>query len=210
MEVILLERVGKLGQMGNVVKVRDGYARNYLLPQGKALRANKANRERFERTREDLEKVNFERREQAEAEAAKLENTSWTLIRQASESLQLYGSVSARDIAEAIAESGVAVRRQQVMLGQTIKTLGVHPVKIALHPEVTVEVKIHVARSTEEAGLLGARGAEGSQAAAAQSAVAAIKAPAPKGEEERAPEAQEKPEEPRPAKDEAGEPKASA
>lgn len=153
MEIILLERVEKLGQMGKRVQVKDGYARNYLLPQGKALRATKANLERFENERGALEKTNLEQRKAAEEGAAKLEDSSWVLIRQASENLQLYGSVNARDIAEAVSESGVPVKRQQIQLASTIKLLGIHRVQIALHPEVSVEVTINVARTPEEAEL---------------------------------------------------------
>lgn len=159
MEVILLERVEKLGQMGDVVNVKPGYARNYLLPQRKALRATKANRERFERERAQLEAVNLERRKEAEAVAAKLAGFSCVLLRQASESAQLYGSVSARDIAEAATEAGVTIERKQVLLDRPIKTLGVHSVRIALHPEVIVGIQVNVARSAEEAAAQEAAGA---------------------------------------------------
>ena len=151
MEVILLERIEKLGGMGDIVGVKDGYARNFLLPRKKALRATPENMQRFEREREALEQLNSDRRDAASSAATRLEGESIILIRQASDTLQLYGSVSARDIAEAMAERGAEVRRQQVRLDRPIKSLGVHDVRIALHPEVTVTVKVNVARSPEEA-----------------------------------------------------------
>ncbi len=151
MEVILLERIEKLGGMGDIVGVKDGYARNFLLPRKKALRATPENMARFEREREALEQLNSDRRDAASSAATRLEGESIILIRQASDTLQLYGSVSARDIAEAMAERGAEVRRQQVRLDRPIKSLGVHDVRIALHPEVTVTVKVNVARSPEEA-----------------------------------------------------------
>ena len=151
MEIILLERIEKLGGMGDVVGVKDGYARNFLLPRKKALRATPENMTRFEREREALEKLNSDRRDAAGSAATRLEGESIILIRQASDTLQLYGSVNARDVAEAMAERGAEVRRQQVRLDRPIKSLGVHDVRIALHPEVTVTVKVNVARSPEEA-----------------------------------------------------------
>ena len=151
MEVILLERIEKLGGMGDIVGVKDGYARNFLLPRKKALRATPENMQRFEREREALEKLNSDRRDAAGSAATRLEGESIILIRQASDTLQLYGSVNARDVAEAMAERGAEVRRQQVRLDRPIKSLGVHDVRIALHPEVTVTVKVNVARSPEEA-----------------------------------------------------------
>ena len=151
MEIILLERIEKLGGMGDVVGVKDGYARNFLLPRKKALRATPENMQRFEREREALEKLNGDRRDAAGSAATRLEGESIILIRQASDTLQLYGSVNARDVAEAMAERGAEVRRQQVRLDRPIKSLGVHDVRIALHPEVTVTVKVNVARSPEEA-----------------------------------------------------------
>ena len=151
MEVILLERIERLGGMGDIVGVKDGYARNFLLPRKKALRATPENMQRFEREREALEQLNSDRRDAAGSAATRLEGESIILIRQASDTLQLYGSVSARDIAEAMAERGAEVRRQQVRLDRPIKSLGVHDVRIALHPEVTVTVKVNVARSPEEA-----------------------------------------------------------
>jgi large subunit ribosomal protein L9 len=151
MEVILLERVEKLGHMGEVVKVKDGFARNFLLPQKKALRATADNKARFEHEREALEKLNEERKAQAAGSASGLEGSSYVLLRQASDTLQLYGSVSARDIAEAMTGAGASVGRQQVSLDRPIKTLGVHDVRVALHPEVVITVKVNVARSAEEA-----------------------------------------------------------
>ena len=151
MEVILLERVEKLGQMGDKVRVRDGFARNYLLPQKKALRATKDNVERFEKQRAQLEAQNLTRRSEAEAVAAKMDKVSVTLLRQASDTAQLYGSVSGRDIADAIVAAGYTVDKRQVMLQQPIKTLGVHQVRVALHPEVSVTVSVNVARSEAEA-----------------------------------------------------------
>ena len=151
MDVILLERVENLGQMGDVVKVRAGFARNYLLPRKKALRANEANKALFAQQRADLEARNLERRKEAEAVAKKLDGMAFTVIRQASETGLLYGSVSTRDIADTAAESGVAFDRTQVRLDKPLKTLGIFPVRIALHPEVSVSISINVARSLEEA-----------------------------------------------------------
>jgi large subunit ribosomal protein L9 len=151
MEVILLERVEKLGVMGEVVKVKDGYARNFLLPQAKALRASKVNKEKFERDRTILETRNAERRQGAGGEAEKLNGKSFIILRQAGESGQLYGSVSTRDIAEAAATTGVKVARQHVQLDHPIKTVGLYKVRIALHPEVVSEVQVNVARSQDEA-----------------------------------------------------------
>jgi large subunit ribosomal protein L9 len=153
MDIILLERIEKLGGMGDVVGVKDGYARNFLLPRKKALRATPENMARFEREREGLEKLNSDRRDAASSAAIRLEGDSIVLIRQASDTLQLYGSVSARDIAEAMCERGADIRRQQVRLDRPIKSLGMHDVRIALHPEVAVTVKVNVARSPEEAAL---------------------------------------------------------
>jgi large subunit ribosomal protein L9 len=151
MEVILLERVEKLGAMGQVVKVKDGYARNYLLPQGKALRATEANRQKFERDRSQLEARNAERRSGAEGEAHKLNGKSFVILRQAGESGQLYGSVTTRDIASVASTSGIQVQRTQVLLDQPIKTIGLYKVRIALHPEVVSEVQVNVARTQDEA-----------------------------------------------------------
>lgn len=151
MEVILLERVEKLGQMGDVVSVKDGYARNFLLPQNKALRSNKANLARFESERVQLEARNLERRQEAEALAQKVDGSSYVVIRQAGESGQLYGSVTSRDIAQSISESGVSVERRQVNLDIPIKTIGLVDIRLSLHPEVSVTVTMNVARSAEEA-----------------------------------------------------------
>jgi len=151
MQVILLERIAKLGQMGDTVRVRDGYARNFLLPQGKALRANKTNLERFENERSQLEARNLERKQEAEAVAGKLDGESLVMIRSAGETGQLYGSVSTRDIAEGLSEAGFTVARSQVQLNTPIKTIGLHSILIALHPEVEVNVTANVARSEDEA-----------------------------------------------------------
>jgi large subunit ribosomal protein L9 len=159
MEIILLERVEKLGQMGQVVRVRDGYARNYLLPQGKALRATKSNRERFKNQRAELEATNLKRRQEAEAAAGGIEGRSVVVLRQAGESGQLYGSVSPRDVAAALAEDGVHVDRKQVLMDQPIKTLGLHIVRIGLHPEVAVPITVNVARSEDEAARQAGHGA---------------------------------------------------
>lgn len=151
MEVILLERIRKLGQMGDVVTVKDGFARNYLLPQAKALRANELNKQRFENERADLEARNLELKGEAEQVGKKVEGQSFVAIRQAGDTGQLYGSVTSRDIAEIITEDGVAIDRNQVLLDRPIKILGVHTVTISLHPEVEVEVDVNVARTSEEA-----------------------------------------------------------
>ncbi|WP_025898543.1 50S ribosomal protein L9 [Sneathiella glossodoripedis] len=151
MEIVLLERVEKLGQMGDVVTVKNGYARNFLLPQGKALRANKANLEIFEKQRAQLEADNLKRKEEAEKVAEKLDGTSVVLIRAASESQQLYGSVSTQDIARAVSENGATIDRKQVILDKVLKTLGLHDVRVRLHPEVTVGIVVNIARSEEEA-----------------------------------------------------------
>ena len=151
MEVILLERIEKLGLMGDVVKVKPGYARNYLLPQKKALRANKENLAYFQTQRTQLEAENLKRRDEAESVAKRLEGLSVVMIRQAGDSGQLYGSVTARDLAEAITEAGVTIDRKQVALDKAIKVLGLHTVRIRLHPEVVVGVSANVARSQSEA-----------------------------------------------------------
>ncbi len=151
MEVILLERVAKLGQMGEVVKVKDGYARNFLLPRNKALRATEANKAKFAEQRAQLEANNLARKKDAEAVGAKLDGQSFALIRQAGESGVLYGSVSARDITDVVTAGGFTLSRSQVALNAPIKTLGLHQVSVVLHPEVTVGVTINVARSPEEA-----------------------------------------------------------
>lgn len=151
MEVILLQRVPKLGQMGDVVRVRDGYARNFLLPQGKALRANEASRKRFERDKTQLEARNLEARKEAEGVAEKLTGQSFVVIRQAGETGQLYGSVSTRDIAETAGTGGFTIERSQVRLDRPIKAIGLHEILISLHPEVEVPITINVARSADEA-----------------------------------------------------------
>jgi len=151
MEIILLERVEKLGQMGDVVTVKPGYARNFLLPRGKALRANKANLEKFEAERADLETRNAEQRSAAEGQATDMENLTVSLVRAASEMGQLFGSVSARDIASAVAEKGYAIDKRQVIMDKAIKTLGLFDVKVTLHAEVAILVTVNVARSLEEA-----------------------------------------------------------
>lgn len=153
MEVILLERVEKLGQMGEVVNVKPGFARNYLLPQNKALRATPENREQFEARRSELEAENAERRSLAESAARGIEGTSVVLVRQASDTGQLYGSVRPRDIANALNEQGADIDRTQVRLERPIKTIGLHAVRIAVHPEVVVEITANVARSADEAKL---------------------------------------------------------
>jgi large subunit ribosomal protein L9 len=153
MEVILLERVEKLGAIGDVVKVKDGFARNYLLPNKKALRANDSNRKLFEANRSRIEKENADKRADAEKASKGVDGKAVQLIRQASNTGQLYGSVSARDIVEALEGVGAQVTKSQVVLDRPIKAIGVHEVKIALHPEVAVMVKVNVARSPEEADL---------------------------------------------------------
>jgi large subunit ribosomal protein L9 len=151
MDVILLERVSKLGAMGEIVKVKDGYARNFLLRQGKALRATDANKEKFERDRAALEARNAERRAVAGEEAKSLEGKSFTLIRQAGESGQLYGSVSPRDIADAAGAAGIKIDRGHIVLGSPIKKIGLYDVILSPHPEVEVKITVNVARSPEEA-----------------------------------------------------------
>ena len=151
MQVILLERIGRLGQMGDVVNVKNGYARNFLLPQKKALRATKENLARFEANRSQLEARDLELKKEAEAVAAKLGGKSFIAIRQAGDTGQLYGSVTTRDIAETITAGGFTVDRRQIVLDRPIKALGLHPTRIALHPEVIVQVSLNVARTEEEA-----------------------------------------------------------
>jgi len=158
MDVILLERIAHLGQMGDVVRVKPGYARNYLLPQRKALRANKDNLAYFEKQRAQLETVNLHRRSDAEAAAAKMENVAVVVLRQAGEGGQLYGSVSARDVAQALTEAGYTVDRNQVQIDRPIKSLGLFELRIQLHPEVEVTVTVNVARTKEEAELQAQRG----------------------------------------------------
>jgi large subunit ribosomal protein L9 len=153
MDVILLERVEKLGQIGDVVTVKNGYARNFLLPRKKALRANAANKKVFEANRAQIEADNAKRRETAVTDSQGIDGKSITLIRQASNVGALYGSVSARDLTEALEADGIKVAKNQVVLDRPIKNIGLHQVKIALHPEVSVTIKVNVARSPEEADL---------------------------------------------------------
>ncbi|GGA80381.1 50S ribosomal protein L9 [Nitratireductor aestuarii] len=151
MDVILLERIARLGQMGDVVKVKDGFARNFLLPQGKALRANEANRKKFESQRVELEARNLERKQEAEAVAEKLDGQSFIVVRSAAETGQLYGSVSARDIADVLDEAGFKIGRSQVELKAPIKLIGITDVTISLHAEVTATITLNIARSADEA-----------------------------------------------------------
>lgn len=151
MQIILLERVEKLGQMGDLVNVKAGYARNYLLPKGKALRANKANIERFESERAQREADNLTKRSEAETEAKKIDGLAVNMVRAASEMGQLFGSVTSRDIAEAVTEAGFTINRSQVVMDRAIKTLGLTDTRIRLHPEVTVSVTVNIARSLAEA-----------------------------------------------------------
>ena len=151
MDVILLERIAKLGQMGETVKVRDGFARNSLLPSGRALRANEANAARFEAQKDQLIARNEERKAEAQGVASSLNGKSFIVVRQAGETGQLYGSVSTRDIADLLAAADFKVNRNDIQLNQPIKTIGVHPITIALHPEVDVSISINVARSQDEA-----------------------------------------------------------
>ncbi|HUC65951.1 MAG TPA: 50S ribosomal protein L9 [Stellaceae bacterium] len=177
-DVILLERVENLGQMGQVVKVRPGYARNYLLPQKKALRATKENLAYFEKQRAQLEAQNLQRRSEAEQVAKKLDGVSVIVIRQAGESGQLYGSVTARDVATAVTEAGFTIGRSQVVQEKAIKTLGLYKQRVVLHPEVSVTVTVNVAQSREEAEMQ-AKGADPvrlAQEAAAREAAAAADA----------------------------------
>jgi large subunit ribosomal protein L9 len=157
MQVILLERVAKLGQMGDVVRVKDGFARNYLLPKGKALRATKENRARFEGMKVELEARNLEQKSEAEKIAQKLHGQSFAVLRQAAEGGQLYGSVSPRDLAALVAEKGFAVTRAQVALNTPIKSIGLHKVPISLHPEIEATINVTVARNADEAARI-ARG----------------------------------------------------
>ena len=151
MQVILLERVEKLGQMGDEVRVKDGFARNFLLPKKKALRANKVNRDYFQEQRAQLEARNLERKGEAQKVADKLEDKTFVLLRQAGDRGQLYGSVSPRDIADAITDGGFSIDRTQVALDRPIKAIGLHPVEVVLHPEVRVKVTVNVARTEDEA-----------------------------------------------------------
>ena len=180
MEIVLLERVEKLGQMGQVVKVRPGYARNFLLPQKKALRATKANLALFESRKAALQALNLEKRTEAEYVAKKMDGVSVVIIRQAGETGILYGSVSARDISDSLTAAGFTVERKQVAIDQPIKTLGLAKVRVILHPEVSITATVNVARSTEEAALQAQRGGmvTGAQLAAEEEAAAAAEAAA--------------------------------
>ncbi|MDF2115573.1 50S ribosomal protein L9 [Roseiarcaceae bacterium H3SJ34-1] len=151
MEVILLERIAKLGQMGETVRVKDGFARNFLLPRGKALRATEANTKRFESQRAQLEARNLELKSEAQKIQAELDGKTFVIIRQAGETGQLYGSVATRDIAEAVSAGGVTISRNQVVLTTPIKSIGLHQVPLHLHPEVDASISLNVARSPEEA-----------------------------------------------------------
>lgn len=151
MQVILLERISKLGQMGETVKVKDGFARNFLLPQGKALRANETNKKKFEGQRAQLEARNLERKNEAQKIADELDGKTFVVVRSAGETGQLYGSVSTRDISDIVTEEGFSVGRNQVELNQPIKTIGLTNVAIALHPEVEVTITLNIARSADEA-----------------------------------------------------------
>ena len=151
MEVILLERISRLGQMGDTVKVKDGYARNFLLPKGKALRANDANKKKFEGQRAQLEARNLERKSEAQQVADELDGKSFVVVRSAGETGQLYGSVSTRDIADLLTAEGFSVNRNQILLNQPIKTIGLTNVAIALHPEVEVTITLNIARTADEA-----------------------------------------------------------
>jgi large subunit ribosomal protein L9 len=151
MEVILLERVAKLGQMGETVRVKDGFARNYLLAKGKALRATKENKARYDSMRKDLEARNLENRGEAEKVSSKLDGKTFVVLRQASETGQLFGSVTTRDLATLVADGGFQVNRTQIALNAPIKTIGQHKVPVALHPEVEVTITVNVARNAEEA-----------------------------------------------------------
>ena len=193
MQVILLERVEKLGQMGDEVKVKDGFGRNYLLPQKKALRATKANREYFQTQKSQLEARNLENKKEAEKIAAKLDGKTFVLLRQAGDRGQLYGSVSPRDISDAISAGGVTVSRTQVPLDKAIKNIGLVPVSVVLHPEVRVTITLNVARTEDEAerqakgeDVLAERGAEEEAAAEAAKQAEALfeDGAAPKTEDE--------------------------
>ena len=217
MDVILLQRIEKLGQMGEVVKVKPGFARNYLLPQKKALRATDANRARFEKVRAQLEATNLARRQEAEKISGKVDGLTVVIIRQAGETGHLYGSVSPRDVAAAATAGGVTIDRAQVLMDRPIKMLGLHPVRVALHPEVIVTITANVAKSEEEAEIQKKAGgfvpptteeqpsleevlAEADQAAAGEAAPAEAEAqpeaeakPKKKAKAEKAPKAEKEP-----------------
>lgn len=193
MEIILLERIEALGQMGEVVKVKPGFARNFLLPQKKALRATKDNLAYFEKQRAQLEAQNLKRRKDAESVAGKLEGLQVVILRQAGETGQLYGSVATRDVAEAVTKAGFTVDRRQVLLDQPIKTLGIVKTRVALHPEVIVGISVNVAQSEEEAAMQAAgkspRQAAEPEAPVAEAAAPPAAAPAPAAAEAPAAEA---------------------
>jgi large subunit ribosomal protein L9 len=189
-EVILLERIDRLGHMGQVVKVRPGFARNFLLPQKKALRATKSNLDQFEKQRAQLEAHNASQRSAAQESAGKMDNLSFVIVRQAGDSGQLYGSVSARDVADAAKEAGHAIERSMVYIDTPIKMLGLYPVKVKLHPEVAIKVTVNVARSAEEAVVQAQKGAaviKAEEKAAADAAAVFTETAAPAGETEDAP-----------------------
>ncbi len=186
MEVILLERVEKLGHMGDVVRVKDGFARNFLLPQRKAIRSTKENSERFESERGQLEAVNLEQRTEAASVAKKLDGLMVTVIRQAGESGQLYGSVTSRDVAELVTEAGFTVGRGQIRLDQPIKALGLHKLRVALHPEVAATVTVIVAKSEEEAKIQRAGVGEAPEEATADREAALVLADSREAEAEAA------------------------
>ena len=192
MEVILLERIGKLGQMGDVVRVKDGFARNFLLPHGKALRATKDNRTKFDSMKVDLEARNLEQKGEAEKVGQKLDGQGFTVIRQAADTGQLYGSVSPRDLVSLVTEQGFKVSRSQIALNTPIKTIGLFKVPVSLHPEVEVNINVTVARSADEAAriargedVMSVRDADEEQRAAAQAEAEAFFEPeAAEGETE--------------------------
>jgi len=193
MEVILLERIGKLGQMGDVVRVKDGFARNFLLPRGKALRATADNKKRFEEMKAELQTRNLEMKGEAGKLAGKVDGKSYVVLRQASEAGQLFGSVSTRDIAAILKEKGAEVSRSQIVLNAPIKTIGQYKVPLALHPEVEVAITVTVARSTDEAERIArgedvtvARTEAEEEAATAAAAAEAMFEPGAKAEEETA------------------------
>jgi large subunit ribosomal protein L9 len=160
MDIVLLERVEHLGHLGDVVKVKPGYARNYLFPQKKALRATKSNLEFFEKQKAELQARNDNLRKGAETDSQKIDGTALVIVRQASEAGQLYGSVAARDVAESLVEAGFKVERRHVMLEEPLKMLGIFPVRVSLHPEVSVMVTVNIARSAEEAKTAAEKGKE--------------------------------------------------
>ncbi|EJF85683.1 50S ribosomal protein L9 [Candidatus Bartonella washoeensis] len=180
MDIILLERVPRLGQMGDIVSVKDGYARNFLLPQGKALRANQANKKHFETQRAQLEARNLERKSEAQKIAEKLDSQSFIVVRSAGETGQLYGSVSTRDISEIITNEGFSISRNQIELNHPIKTIGLHTITLSLHPEVQISVIINVARSVSEAQ----RQAEGETLTSAEAIYDVQKEPLVENQEE--------------------------